>query len=305
MSSAQTAQQRNRTNDGKYTSKSHSEADVNLGKPTPAGTPVEQLYANLRASEIEFIEITSNDDGTYYLSHVTPNTPEDFDAALDHVLESDLSLDDLYAEDGGRVEGQSTVKLNVDEEIDQINREAFRKIANTPTEADIDQGYAAAFQQMRAEHHPAIQSGGQDDRKLRDTVDTRPRYSTIRKKRTSEATRRASYGRAYEQGVPVKPAEDAAFEELWNDESRYGQGRKAPKFGHSKSDIESSLETCRKDCEWIEDGSLSPGELLGQGVSKQQALDTIQQEIDMFERGLATRGRSLEDNVMLMRDATR
>lgn len=302
MSSAQTAQQNNRTNDGKYTTKSHSEAGVNIGPSAVTSQPIEQLYVNLSASKIETIEIISNDDGTYYLSHATPDTPEDFDTALDHVVESHLSWDDLCAEDSGWVEGQSTITLNVDGKIGQINRKAFRKLANTPTEDDMNQGYAAAFQQMMAEHHPVLQSGGRDDRKLSNTVDGHQRYRTIKDRATAEATRSAAYGRAYEQGIAIDPVDESNFEKMWSGELKEHPDQPDPKYGKSQQDIESASETCRKDYQWVEEGQLSPEELMGRGTSKQEALDAIQLEIDRYERGLATRGRSLEVNVATMKE---
>lgn len=70
--------------------------------------------------------------------------------------------------------------------------------------------------------------------------------------------------------------------------------------GFSEQDVNKLLDTSRKDYQWVEDGKLSPRELLGHGTSKQEALDAIQAQIDTYERGLATRGRSLGINAEAM-----
>lgn len=307
LTPAQQVQQKNRDTDGKYSTKAHSEADVGLSL-TPVTDRREQkeaLYTALAEDDITHMQVSSDDGENFHITSVTPDDFNAFDAATDHLSGTDLTWDDLCVEAGNWVEGQITVTLDVEAKMRQINQRKFNKIAQTPTEADHDIGYRAAMLQMQAERHHLLQGGQPSQQHLRATIDGHRRYSEIQKKRALEEADLASYGRAFEQGVPIDPVDEANFEKIWAGEWKEDPNRGMEHPGYSEQDFQRHIETFQKDRKWIEEGSLSPGELMGRGTSKQEALDAIDRDIEMFERAIETRGRSLKSNVIAMRNAVR
>lgn len=216
MTPAQQAQQSNRENDGKYTTKSHSEADIGL---------------NLTAA---------------------PMKP------------------------------------------------TLEEIMKTHMESDLNYGYDMAFKQMQAERRNVSRQTPEDEQQFRGDVGGHLRYRTIRDNAAAKAAQKAAYGRAFEQGTAIDPEDDAHFEQIWSGELKENPHHMYHSVGFSEQDVNKLLETSRKDYQWVEDGKLSPRELLGHGTSKQEALDAIQAQIDTYERGLATRGRSLGINAEAM-----
>lgn len=199
-------------------------------------------------------------------------------------------------ESPGFIRGEE-VKLDIGQKMQQVNERKFSRIAQTPTSQDMDKGYEAAFQQMQAEGHEIVRDTPENEAKLRQAVDAHPRYSTIAKMQSQAQAHLESYGRAYEQGVPIAPVDESNFEKAWSGELKDNPDHLDPSVGFSQQDFQRNLDTCRKDRQRIENGSLSRRELMGQGVSRQQVLDAIDQDIATMERALKTRGRSYHLNV--------
>jgi hypothetical protein len=299
MTAAQRAQQTNRTNDGRYTTKSHSEADTQLAAANVSRrrNELESLYEALSDIGVQQMHISSDDGGQYYVSSITPDNFYIFDDATDLLAGTDLTWSELCSEDGEWTDGKDTITLDIGQKMQQVNEQKFSRIAQTPTSQDMDKGYEAAFQQMQAEGHEIVRDTPENEAKLRQAVDAHPRYSTIAKMQSQAQAHLESYGRAYEQGVPIDPVDESNFEKAWSGELKDNPDHLDPSVGFSQQDFQRNLATCRQDRQRIENGSLSPRELMGQGVSRQQALDAIDHDIATMERALKTRGRSYHLNV--------
>lgn len=300
QTAAQQAQQTNRTNDGKYTTKSHSEAETSLTVSHDVSrrrNELESMYEALSDSGVQKMHISSDDGDQYYVSSLTPDDFNIFDDATDLLAGTDLTWSELCSEDGGWTHGKDIVTLDIGQKMQQVNERKFSKIAKTPTAEDMDKGYEAAFRQMQSEGHNIARDTPEDEAKLRRVVDAHPRYSTIAKMQSQAHAHLESYGRAYEQDVLIDPVDESNFEKAWSGELKDIPGHFDPSVGFSQQDFQRNLDTCRKDRQRIEDGSLSPRELMGEGVSKQQALGAIDHDITTMKRALKTRGRSYHLNV--------
>ncbi|GAA2030761.1 hypothetical protein GCM10009720_08710 [Yaniella flava] len=220
LTSAQQAQQSNRTNDGKYTTKNHSEADVSLGLSAAQKPTFDQLR----------------------------DTPTDDDIRL--------SYDDAHRE--------------------------------LPF-------YASNWREVMGEKRRTKGNMATYSARLDEMVDQDPKASARRQRTAQDAARLNSWGRAYQQDVPIDPVAEAKFEEIWDSQLWDDEGYLNHVNGYGKELLEHRLEEYQGYRRGLENGTVKPREMI-KGASMRSAVEYVDHNIQQHQEALATRGRSFRMN---------
>lgn len=195
-------------------------------------------------------------------------------------------------------------EAEVDLGLDQV-KPTFDQLRRTITEEDLAAGYRIVENRMKAARRPISRDTPEDEQRFQKLVQSDASYRKLRDDKAKQMAQLSAYGRAYEQGVAIDPAEDTHFERIWSGELKDDPKNVNPTIGYSQDDVQWFLDTAKKDRQSLEDGQLQASELYGQGVSQREGLQMTDNMIATYQRALDTRGRSVAENVISVQNRPR